>query len=124
MPPTSCPRSARARASGQPRYPSTPAIKTLIGPDLPWSSTAVILDVPVDDGPPRPLGAQNHLDRLPKGSLAPARSGDEVGHGLDLGRRVSDGDGETGPLQRGQVEEIVADIGGLGRGDAELGAEG
>src|SRR5262245_16213909 len=122
MPPTSCPRSARARASGQPRYPSTPAIKTLIGADLRWSSASVILDVPVDDGPPRALGAQNHLDRLPKGSLAPAGSGDEVDHGLDLGRRVSDGDGKTGPLQRGQVEEIVAHIGDPGTGAAGLGS--
>ena len=110
-----------ALGQGQGQRPAQIAIDS--GNEHPHGSASVILDVPVDDRPPRPLGAQNHLDRLPEHALAPAGPGDEVGHGLDLGRRVADGDGEAGSLQRGHVEEIVADVGGLGGGHAELGAE-
>src|SRR2546427_9216213 len=81
-----------------------------------WYAASVIAPVPAHVRPPRALGAEDEPDALPIYALAAARLRHEVGDRLDLRRRVGDGDGEAGALERREVEQIVADIGDrLGR---------
>src|SRR3989449_9699623 len=66
--------------------------------------------------PPRAQGDESGPYALPSDALAAARPRHEGGARLDLRRRVGDGDGEAGALERREVEQIIADIGDrLGR---------
>src|SRR5438552_18802529 len=81
-----------------------------------WYEASVIAHVAVHGRPPRALGAEDEPDALPHDALAAARLRHEVVDRLDLRRRVGDGDGEAGALERREVVQNVADIGDrLGR---------
>src|SRR2546425_2828090 len=81
-----------------------------------WYEASVIAHVAVHGRPPRALGAEDEPDALPHDALAAPPFRHEGGARLDLRRRVGDGDGEAGALERREVEQIIADIGDrLGR---------
>jgi len=84
----------------------------------------MIAHVRVDGHPPGALGAQDPLDALPQDPVPAPRFRDEVGDGLDLGRRVRHRHGQAGTLERGEVQQVVADIGDRVGGHAVLGHQG
>src|SRR5438094_100206 len=88
----------------------------------PWPA-AVLGDVRLHGGGPRALSAQNQLHALAQRPLPAPSPGNEVGDLRHLAGGVGDRDGEARPLEGGDIEQVVADVGAGVERNAELGAQ-
>src|SRR5262249_14969082 len=84
---------------------------------------AVVAHVGGDHLVPALLSAQDALDDLPEHAVAAGRSRDEPRGRLARAGGRGEGDGHSRSLQRGNVEEVVADIGRRGARQIELRAQ-
>jgi hypothetical protein len=65
------------------------------------------------------LGLEQQLDGFPDRSLSAWPSRHVMGGGANLVHRTRDRDGQTGPAQQGQVQQVITHASRLGRGEGK-----